>query len=140
MLSRFNEDDWLETQLSHNGHGHLLWANLCDVVLVDTLSFRVDVACLIRTVAVARTLHIHGGPTPPGHYIHMEQLERGSLYPSVAGPRKYASPTVPGYSYYCTVVGITQVRLGPEKIASTNIKQIYQKSFPDLKRLAAMRL
>ena len=52
----------------------LLRANLCDVVLVDTLSFRVDVACLIRTVAVARTLHIHGGPTPPGHYIHMEQL------------------------------------------------------------------
>ena len=28
----------------------LLRANLCDVVLVDTLSFRVDVACLIRTV------------------------------------------------------------------------------------------
>ena len=58
MLSLFNEDDWLETQLSHNGHGQctilaLLRANLCDVVLVDTLSFRVDVACLIRTVSVA---------------------------------------------------------------------------------------
>ena len=59
-----------------------------NMVSVDTLSFRVDVACLIRTVAVARTLHIHGGPTPPGHYIHVEPLLKRKPVPVCGRPSK----------------------------------------------------